>query len=56
MYAMVLTQYTDRYKGRSACRVHSAVFVVWTEGSTTDASPTCSALSTAFTTVMAVHS
>jgi len=34
--------------------MHSAVFLVWTEGSTTDASPTCSALPTAFTIVMAI--
>jgi len=34
--------------------MHSTVFFVWTEGSTTDASPTCSALSIAFTIVMAV--
>ncbi len=51
MYAMVLTQYTDRCTGRSACRVHSAVFLVWTEGSTTDANPACSALSSAITVV-----
>jgi len=35
--------------------MHSAVFHVWTEGNTTDASPTCSALPTAFTIVMAVE-
>jgi len=34
--------------------MHSAALLVWTEGSTTDASPTCSALSTAFTTVRQV--
>jgi hypothetical protein len=34
--------------------MHSAVFLVWTEGSTTDASPICSAFSTAVTIVMAV--
>jgi hypothetical protein len=34
--------------------MHIAVFLVWTQGSTTDASPTYSALSTAFTIVMAV--